>query len=262
MQTLIFAFGCGSWPFRWMNRYPVGFWAGPTRFLLVFHAISTQILKCCLCAIFRVYYLSLPFSIFFPAVIWSRLIQCRLPVLCRLHLLHLALFLCVSVDRSCLSRGNLVLRSQPVAVVGEADGDDDEDEDRDDGHHHHVGGEQSNKKIGSTSAPSESNSFAASARRKLDTGHVANDARLAVHLACDRRVHHLHRLVRPLRPQPPGNAVSGRVADVFAGERRHCGFEEILQLGELSFDPLFSGEVGVGSVASFFTGDRIIFLGL
>ena len=139
MQTLIFAFGCGSWPFRWMNRYPVGFWAGPTRFLLVFHAISTQILKCCLCAIFRVYYLSLPFSIFFPAVIWSRLIQCRLPVLCRLHLLHLkrvlfhsvfsrggwdakklseahfphlALFLCVSVDRSCLSRGNLVLRSQ------------------------------------------------------------------------------------------------------------------------------------------------------
>ena len=110
--------------------------------------------------------------------------------------------------------------------------------------------------------PSESNSFAASARRKLDTGHVANDARLAVHLACGRRVHHLHRLVRPLRPQPPGNAVSGRVADVFAGERRHCGFEEILQLGELSLDPLFSGEVGLGSVASFFTGDRIIFLGL
>ena len=79
------------------------------------------------------------------------------------HFPHLALFLCVSVDRSCLSRGNLVLRSQlradlnslfpfslifsrrshPVAVVGEADGDDDEDEDRDDGHHHHVGGEQS-----------------------------------------------------------------------------------------------------------------------
>merc|ERR1719422_2748898 len=98
------------------------------------------------------------FLSFCPTAIWSRLIQCRLPVLCRLHLLHLALFLCVSVDRSCLSRGNLVLRSQPVAVVGEADGDDDED--RDDGHHHHVGGEQScqviNKKIGSTSAPSES----------------------------------------------------------------------------------------------------------
>ena len=79
------------------------------------------------------------------------------------HFPHLAFFLCVSVDRSGLSRGNLVLRSQlradlnslfpfslifsrrshPVAVVGEADGDDDEDEDRDDGHHHHVGGEQS-----------------------------------------------------------------------------------------------------------------------
>ena len=28
------------------------------------------------------------------------------------HFPHLALFLCVSVDRSCLSRGNLVLRSQ------------------------------------------------------------------------------------------------------------------------------------------------------
>ena len=55
-----------------MNRYPVGFRAG--RFLLVFHAISTQILKCCLCPIFRVYYLSQPFSIFFSncdGVVWS-----------------------------------------------------------------------------------------------------------------------------------------------------------------------------------------------
>ena len=50
----LFVFCCGNlyiyiW---WMNRYPTSFRAGPTRFLLVFHAILTHILKYCICAIF------------------------------------------------------------------------------------------------------------------------------------------------------------------------------------------------------------------